>query len=253
MKRTARSAFRSFTTSGNIQISGYIEPLDIHITDTSWKLSKVELTPSINIDVNININADMLRGYYFWERELNVSRRMHRTSFQGRLGRRLDNINIKIMDNSIRLSAHPTDMIRIKADRDDRSRDLLSRTIIDAEIVPIILPTMKDIPLRKFTREGQKDVLIPSLYPIANSEYFEIYTPQEVQLDEDDLLLRLIYEKYCDEPYVMALQVKDILSTIGYSSILYNKLQVTFYDEELPSEVIKLIKEANLKRETLGW
>lgn len=252
MKRTARSAFRSQTYASNIKIEGFIDPVDVNIVDDSWKLYDIKLDFNLP-EISYKLNSSTVDGYYYWERELKVSRRMNRTSFQGRLGRRIDAVNSKIMDNAIRLSSHPTDMIRIKADRDERSHDLISRTIIGAEIVPIMLPTMKDIPLRKFAREGQKDVLVPSFYPIANTEYFEIYTPQEIQLDEDDLLIRLIYENNCDEPYVMTLQVKDILSTIGYSSVLYNKIQVTFYDEELPEEVIRLIKEANIKRESLGW
>lgn len=182
----------------------------------------------------------------------NINKRMRRTSFQARLGRKLDNINKKAIDNSIRLSSHPTDMIRIKADRDPRSGDLISRTITDVEILPIILPIMKDIPMRRFLREGS-EVLIPSLYPIQNEEYFTIYAPVEVKLDEDDLLIRLIYVDGTEEPYCLVLQVKEILSTIGYNSLIWNKINVTLYDEKLPNHVVNMIREAHEKRYELNW
>lgn len=185
-------------------------------------------------------------------REINVSKRMRRTSFQARLGRRLDNISRKITDNAIRLSSHPTDMLRIKVNRND-SGDLISRTIQSVEILPIILPVMKDIPMRRLEREKEDGVLIPSLYPIQDQEYFTIYSPVEVQLDEDDLLIRLIYIEGTDEPYCLVLQVKEILSTIGYNSLIWNKINVTIYDEPLPPQVLQIIKDTHIKRDELGW
>lgn len=185
-------------------------------------------------------------------RKVEVSKKMRTTTFQARLGRILDNINRKVIDNSIRLTSHPTDMIRIKANRDING-DLISRTIESAEILPIILPVMKDVPMRRFTREEEESALIPSMYPIQDQEYFTVYTPVEVQLDEDDLLIRLIYIDGTDEPYCLVLQVKEILSTLGYSSLLWQKMNVTIYDEALPPQVIEIIKDAHKKRNELGW
>lgn len=181
-------------------------------------------------------------------------RRMRRTDFQARLGRKLDNIRKRVLDNNIRLSAHPTDMLRIAVVRDDRSHDLISRTIESAEIMPIILPKMEDIPLRHLIREG-KDVLIPSMYPIQQEEYFEVYAPVQCDLHEDDLLVRILYDSSPDisNPYVMVLQVKDLLGTFGYSTLTWKKAIVTFYDESLPQRVVQLIKSSILKREALDW
>ena len=181
-------------------------------------------------------------------------RRMRRTDFQARLGRKLDNIRKRVLDNNIRLSAHPTDMLRIAVVRDDRSHDLISRTIESAEIMSIILPKMEDIPLRHLIREG-KDVLIPSMYPIQQEEYFEVYAPVQCDLHEDDLLVRILYDSSPDinNPYVMVLQVKDLLGTFGYSTLTWKKAICTFYDESLPQRVVQLIKSSILKREALDW
>ena len=176
----------------------------------------------------------------------------HRTTFQARMGRRLDRIARRVTDNNIRLSSNTTDMIRISVKRDERSQDLVSREVSATEILPIMLPSMKDVPLRHFIRKGD-EVQVPSLYTIEQQEYFEIYAPVEVKLEPEDLLFRLIYDSSADEPYVMCLQVKEQLATIGYSSINYLKYWVTFYDEPINKKIIKILKDANIKRDLLGW
>ena len=181
-------------------------------------------------------------------------RKVRRTNFQARLGRKLDKINGRIIDNDIRLTAHPTDMIRVEAIRDARSQDLISRVIKSTEIMPILLPKMVDIPMRHLVRES-KDVLIPSLYSIAQEEYFEVYAPVECDLNEDDLLMRILYDSSpeIDNPYVLVFQVKEVLGTFGYSSLLWKKCLVTIYDEALPDQVVNTVRQFIKKRESLDW
>ena len=179
-------------------------------------------------------------------------RKYRTTSFQARLGKKLDNITRKVLDDRIGLTAHPTDMLRISVKRDSRSGDLLSRTITSSEVVPIIFPKMTDVPLRQFATRDDKEVLLPSFYAFSQEQHFDLYAPIAVQLDVDDLLIRFVYNE--DRlPWISVLQVKDILSTVGYNSILYNKLQCTFYDETLPEKVLSLIRSAIDRRELLGW
>ena len=86
-------------------------------------------------------------------------------------------------------------------------------------------------------------------------EYFEVYAPTECNLNEDDLLIRILYDKSpnIDEPYVFVLQVKEVLGTFGYSSLLWKKCLTTFYDEALPPAILDTIQEAIEKRELLNW
>lgn len=186
-----------------------------------------------------------------------------RTTFQARLGKKLDNIANKVLDNNIRLTAHPTDMLRITVTRDARSQDLISRTVQSAEIMPIILPNMVDIPLRQLKRGDEDsgsvtttDVMIPSLYStMMTQDYFEVYAPVECNLNEDDLLIRILYDSSpnVEEPYIMVLQVKEVLATFGYSSLMWKKIIVTFYDETLPKKIIDIIKQDIEKREKVGY
>lgn len=216
------------------------------IIDMHTAYNQVSKTELSNIRAVIHKNSSQL--------EDDSDRIYRRTDFQARLGRKLDNIRKRVLDNNIRLSAHPTDMLRIAVVRDDRSHDLISRTIESTEIMPIILPKMEDIPLRHLIREG-KDILIPSMYPIQQEEYFEVYAPVQCDLHEDDLLVRILYDSSPDisNPYVMCLQVKDVLGTFGYSSLTWKKAICTMYDETLPSRVIQLIRASILKREVLDW
>lgn len=204
-----------------------------------------------------SIHSFIREGSYYGEtrrvEESSISKLMRRTRYQAKLGRKLDNINRKVMDNNIRLSGQPTDMLRIKVNRDPISNDLVSRTIISTEIIPVIFPNMEKVPLRRLTRDGELEVLVPNLYQFYDDQYWTLYTPAEIRLDEDDLLLRLIYDPYSDEPHIAALQVKDSLSVIGYNSIVWFQYNATLYDEILPTEVVNIIKKANEKREKLQW
>lgn len=204
-----------------------------------------------------SIHQFIFPGQFFGEvkrtEESSISRLMRRTRYQAKLGRKLDNINRKVMDNNIRLSGQPTDMLRIKVNRDAISSDLISRTIISAEIIPVIFPNMEKVPLRRLTRDGDLEVLVPNLYQFYEDQYWTIYTPAEIRLDEDDLLLRMIYDPYSDEPNIVALQCKEGLASIGYNSIVWLQYSVTLYDEKLPQDVIDIIKKANKKRSDLGW
>lgn len=185
-------------------------------------------------------------------KDIRAESQIHRTTYQARLGRKLDNITRRMIDNHIRLTAHPTDMIRVSVKRDEISRDILSRQITNVEVLPIILPPLKNIPLRHLVRSGS-DIQISSLYTISEQEYFEIYAPVQVRLEPEDLLIRIIYDTAAEEPYVMILQVKEQLATMSYSSITMLKYFVTFYDQELPQTVIKAVTEMNLKRDKIGY
>lgn len=229
-----------------------LEPAEQELNRNRDESTQVASQGSISIDAaNPSISIDNQS-----KKDSNSTRRMRRTTFQARLGRKLDKIHRAVLDNNIRLSSNPTDMLRIKAERDERTRDLVSRTITGCEVLPIILPPMKDIPLRHLTgiRSGT-EVTIPSLYTIDQQEYFEIYAPLEVKLEPDDLLVRIIYDDLNspDDPYVMILQVSEQFATIGYSSIRYHKYWATFYNENLPQKIIDIFKEAHRKRALLNW
>lgn len=183
---------------------------------------------------------------------IEVPRRFQRSAWQARLGAKLDPIKRKFRDNSMLLAAHPTDMLRIRVLRDPRTHDILSRKIVSNEILPIILPVMEDVPMRRLVREDH-NILSLSITDVDNAKPFEVYCPSVSQLQRDDLLFRFIGDPYSESPYVLVLQVKDELGTIGYSELLHVKYSVTIYDEALPSAVVSAVYAAAIKRGRLKW
>ena len=212
-----------------VNLVGATIPVKHEITTTDVTSSGFDITDKINKSTKVNVNT-----------------------YQARLGRRLDKISKKIIDNCIRLTSSPTNMIRIKKDIDERSHDVISRTVTASDVISVIFPTIKDIPLRSLDSDGNLSP-VPSMYTMNEQTYFEIYTPFYEGLDMDDVLVRIIFDEENDRNYVMALQVREILGTIGSSSLRWKKYWVTLADTDLPSKIVEIIKQATKQRETLGW
>lgn len=186
---------------------------------------------------------------------------LNNTTFQGRLGRVMDRIQRRCNDNVTRLQGSPIDVIRISAKRDPQSQDIITRKFEGAEVMPIIFPQMKDVPVRHFLINSEEIkgsgeleagmISVPSLYPINDKAYYEIFAPVACQINDEDLLLRLIWDAGDERPYVMCLQVKEVLATVSKSgNITDQKIRCTFYDEELPSAVINTLLLEYKKRMT---
>lgn len=226
--------------SAGIQLLPAIVITEAHVTAAIPSTIEIQLTARA-ATVDISVVASIA-----------VPRRFRRSAWQARLGNKLDPIKRKFIDNSILLTSHPTDMLRIRVSRDARTHDILSRKIISNEILPIVLPIMENVPMRRLIRDDY-NVLSLAVTDIDNAKPFEIYCPGAGQLQRDDLLFRFIGDTYSELPYVLVLQVKDELGTIGYSSLLQVKYSATLYDEALPSSVVNAVYAANLKRGRLRW
>jgi len=187
----------------------------------------------------------------FMRRQYTVDRRSHRSAWQGRLGAKMDTLRTKVLDNSLLLTAHPTDMLRIRTERDPRSQDVVSRTVVAAEVLPIVLPILKDVPMRRIIKENQQAVVTFSM--AEDAKPFEIYSALSNQLYRDDLLFRIIKDPYSDSPYLLAMQIKDEVATLAYSSLLYVKYKATIFDEKLPQAIVDQLVAFATKRELLKW
>ena len=236
-----------------ISVVAAVEPAFVEISAQAVFLDaqvfeRVELDTTLSVYLTAQAPAVDLTV----PRRIDIERRMHRSAWQARLGSRLDPIKRKLLDNNLLLSAHPTDMLRVRSNRDTRTQDVLSRTVVSAEILPIMLPVLTDVPMRRLEK-AETGELIVTFAMLEDQKPFEAYCPLSGQLQRDDLLFRILKDPYADLPYVMALQVKDELATFSYSSILYTKYLLTFYDEALPSSIVTEIVKASAKREALKW
>lgn len=238
-----------------VQVTVVIEP-EVPTADVLIRvpnllaISNTTIIPDI-VDVEIIISANTQVSTITEVIRQAPNLRFNRSAWQARLGRKMDRIKQKLTDNSILLTAHPTDMIRIRVERDERTKDLISRTIESVEVLPIIMPVLKDIPMRRLRQDTNEEIV--SFYTFGQQAPVQVYAPYEVQLRRDDLLFRILRDEFSDDPYVMVLQVKDELATIAYSRILHIKYNISFYDEEIPQAVVGFLRDAVTKREALGW
>jgi len=217
-------------------------------------IEQINLVVSL-LESNLTAVAHNLTVSTYAPRTTTVPRRLNRSAWQARLGSKMDPIKRKVLDNQLLLSSHPTDMLRIRTTRDSRSQDIQTRTIVSNEILPILLPTMKDVPMRRLVKDDASESITVTfaMTDADNAKPFEAYCPLAGQLQRDDLLFRIIEDPYADLPYLMVLQVKDELATLAYSSMLYVKYNLTFYDEALPQAVVNAVVAASTKRGKLAW
>lgn len=181
--------------------------------------------------------------------------KMNGTSFQGRLHKVMSRIERRCSDNEIRLKGNPTDVLRLSVKKDENG-DITLRTVDENCILPIIMPKMEGVPLRHFSayREtanggGLRKTTIPSVYPIGDKQYFDCIVPVSAQIDDDDLLIRMIYDSACpDDPILMVLQVKEVLADIEFNSVTNIKIRCTFFDEDLPQPILNWIRDTIDKR-----
>lgn len=171
-------------------------------------------------------------------------------NFQSRLGSKLDKLKRKIFDNQISLAGNTLDFIRVSAVR-SKQGDIESRTIEEVGVIECVLPTMIDIPMRRIL--SSDGVTTIDSFDATEIFPFEVYTLNKYNVDRDDLIFRVIQDPEVDRSYVMILQVKDTLMTIGSHSPLWKKFIAVYYDQTLPNEIIQMIASEQLKREKLGW
>lgn len=233
-------------------VSLHYPPLVVMVSKSPIVKRQVYRTVT-TLPANIFFDLNPARVEIFSQRVPRVDRRFQRSAWQARLGARLDPIKRRVQDNQILLTSHPTDMLRVRVKEDPRSHDVISKTIVSNEILPIILPTLIDVPMRRLINKNGTYSLSISMMEKQEREPMEAFCPLQGLLERGDLLFRIIKDPYIDKPYFMVLQVKEELGTIAYSSLLYIKYILSFYDEPLPPGVLELLAEAANKREKLTW
>jgi hypothetical protein len=70
-----------------------------------------------------------------------------------------------------------------------------------------------------------------------------LYTLFDKESGDPDLL----------NPYIIVLEIKDLLGSFGINSILYVKYKCTIYDEALPTKLTDYILGMKTRRKELIW
>jgi len=169
-------------------------------------------------------------------------------SFQSRLQAKQNKISQKLIDQSINLTGVMTDVIRIKSVL-SKYGDPETRMLESIDVVSIIFPPMKDIPMKRFRNEA----VIMSANDATKFQPFETYAPVDKKIDQDDILLRFFDNPQGDEPWILPLQVMDVLGTFGARSIVWQKLNLGYYNEKLPQKVYEFCEDLAERREILKY
>jgi len=173
-------------------------------------------------------------------------------SWQSRLGSKMDKVHMKTMDNIISLSSYPIDMVRVQVEKDERTHDIISRTIIANEVMPVHFEKpLNELPMRRMEYNDSENIIMT--VDGTKLEDIRVKCPISETLNRGDLLFRIIRDDYSERPIVLILQVKDELATVGYSKVIQINYILSYYDEKLPESVISAVIDSTEKREEVQW
>ena len=172
--------------------------------------------------------------------------------FQSRLDMKHSIIKRKVLINQTELAGNVTDIIRVSVLKNDEG-DIISRRVKTADVISVIFPQLKEIPIRKIhktTPEGYEDETvgsykITSLVDIAeegeNEKLFKIYFPHNTDLNVGDYICRVFLDPDVAEPIIIVLKVSEILGTFTHSMLLWESAICTLDVEDIPPKITNVI------------
>lgn len=177
---------------------------------------------------------------------------MQQNSLSARLASKLNALYRKIFDKKLEQSGILSDVIHVKTTR-TTTLDIAGREIIGIDLINVIFPRLEDVPMRKITNTSGETR--NAIYANAGQPFL-LYAPINTAVDIDDLIIKLYDDVTADNtPWVTILQIKDTLGTFGDRSIIYQKIQCTYFDESLPTAIVDYVTTmANRRKmEELNW
>lgn len=194
-----------------------------------------------------------------WENCCNYKREV---SFQGRLDKTLERQKIKLRDNLIKLTGTPEDVLVVKR-KTTINGDLISKVITDQKIVNCIFPILKDVPIRKVTKEFEDGYTLTSLVSAYGDgsekgqkestkgiTTFDIIVPFDSDIDIGDTLIRVFVQESVKASTVMVFEVLEILSDFSNNAPLTTKVRVAISNDpiDLSKPSYKLIMALSKRR-----
>lgn len=176
------------------------------------------------------------------------------STFQARLLAKQGKISQKLVDNQIKLEGVITDVIRIRG-KFSVQGDYISRIVDNIDVVEIVFPSIKDVPMRRFLQSDNTTNIqaIDGVSKETKIEPFECYAPITATVDNDDIILKFFENPDGDEPWILALKVADVLGTFGARHIIWQKLKLVYHDEILDTQLLTWCSQMANRRNILGW
>lgn len=173
-------------------------------------------------------------------------------TFQSRLAAKQNQMAQKLSDNALSMLGTITDVIRVRVKK-NHVGDVMSKIIDDIDVVEIMFPPLKDIPMWRFTNSGNT---ISAQAPDIHGDQIQPFicaAPVGAKVDQGDIIIKFFDNPQNDKPMVLVLQIKDVLGTFGQRSIIFQKLNISYYDEQLEPEIWQWCMDAATRRKILKW
>lgn len=156
----------------------------------------------------------------------------------------------KFNDNAIALTGFATDCILI-SETLNGVNDVTNISVESIGVVNIIFPGLSKIPMRRFLNTTGS-------YISANDakdsvEPFECYAPISTQIDQGSILLKFFENPNGSDPWILPLQVADVLGTFGGRSIIWQQLNVVYYTQPINPQLFSYLETLARRRDLLGW
>lgn len=177
-----------------------------------------------------------------WDDSCNYDREV---SWQGRLDKKLEAQKRKVNDNRIRHTGIPEDVVVLKR-KTTINGDTISKVIMDQKLVNMIFPVLKDIPVRRITREFREGYTLTALVN-AHGEgsdkgqgneqkdltTIDVYVPFDSTLEPDDIVIRVFVQEQVNTSTVVVFTVKEILSDFSNNAPLNLKARLAISTEPI--------------------
>lgn len=177
-----------------------------------------------------------------WENCCNYKREV---SFQGRLDKTLEKQKIKLRDNLIKLTGTPEDVLVVKR-KTTINGDLISKVITDQKITNCIFPILKDVPIRKVTKDFEDGYTLTSLVSAYGDgsekgqkestkgiTTFDVIVPFDSDIDIGDTIIRVFVQESIRASTVMVFEVLEILSDFSNNAPLTTKIKVAISNDPI--------------------
>jgi hypothetical protein len=175
-------------------------------------------------------------------------------TFQARLLAKQGRIAQKLINQQIVLMGVITDVIRITALQTIQG-DYISRSIDDLDVVEIAFPALRDVPMRRFNITDVQNISANDAVSKEGEEIepFECYSPVTSLVKQNDIVLKFFENPKGDDPWILPLQVADVMGTFGARSIIWQKMNLVYYSEQLDPQIISWCLEMAKRRSILNW
>ena len=176
------------------------------------------------------------------------------TTFQARLDAVHSRIARKVIDNSLRLSGSPTDVLLIRRIA-NKEGDVLSYVVRDHLIVPVVWPSLKDVPYRSLVNQNGSFYLTSLVNEFDESETknYEVSIPHKYHVEVGNLLFRVFLDDDYEYPAVIGLEVSETLGDFTLNMLVQSKYRCTLYTENLPVELTTIIAGFVESRIAVGY